>query len=217
MKRLDNVPRGLLRLLVPPRVHEVIFTEWLSDFMLAFPEVSLDVVGTDVHVDLVAEGFDVALRYGAIEDASLISRTLATNTECAVASPQYLHTRGTPTSAEELADHECIIGYRGSNVPRRHWPLLAGGSVEVRGRFMANHVGLQLQAAKRHVGIALVIERVAADLLASGELVKVLPDIVGRLDHARLVYPDREFLDPKVRAFVDFIAARVPKSRRDVS
>jgi DNA-binding transcriptional LysR family regulator len=217
VQRLDNVPRGLLRLLIPPRVHEEIFTVWLADFMLAFPEVSLDVVGTDVHVDLVAEGFDVALRYGAIENTSLISRTLATNTELAVASPQYLEARGTPTSAEELGEHECIIGYKGSNVPRRHWPLLDGGSIEVRGRFMVNHLGLQLQAARRHVGIALVIERVAADLLASGEIVKVLPNIVGRLDHARLVYPDREFLDPKVRAFVDFIAARVAESRREAS
>lgn len=213
VQRLDNVPRGLLRVLVPPRVPEEVFSGWLAEFLLEYPEVSLDVVGTDEHVDLVAEGFDVALRYGAIEDTSLISRTLAVNSEIAVASPEYLDARGTPTSAAQLSDHECIIGYKGSNVPDLRWPLLAGGWVEVRGRLMSNHDGLRLQAARRGLGIAMVIQQVAAELLASDVLVSVLPDLVGRQDHARLVYPDREFLDPKVRAFVDFVASRVAARR----
>jgi len=217
VRRLDDVPRGQLRVLIPPRVPETIFTQWLAEFLHAFPEVSLDVVGTDVHVDLVAEGFDVALRHGAIEDTSLVSRTLVVNSEIAVASPHYLQTRGTPTTAEELADHNCIVGYSGNNQPNPRWPLLDGGSTHVRGRLMTNHIGLRLEAAKSDLGIAIVIDRIARDLLASGELVWVLPDIVGRRDHARLVYRDREFLDPKVRAFIDFIASRVGASRRKVA
>ena len=217
VKRLDNVPRGQLRVLVPPRVPEDVFTQWLADFLVAYPEVSLDVVGTDMHVDLVAEGFDVALRSGAIEDTSLISRTLAINAEIAVASPQYLEAKGTPMGAADLRDHECVIGYKGTNVPNVRWPLLAGGEIEVGGRLITNHAGLHLQAAKRHLGISLVIDRSAAASIESGDLVHVLPDIIGCVNHARLVYPDREFLDPKVRAFVDFIAAQVPKSRRHAS
>ncbi|MEM6995425.1 MAG: LysR family transcriptional regulator, partial [Myxococcota bacterium] len=61
VQRLDDVPRGLLRVAVPPRVPEGVFTQWLAAFLDAYPEVSLDVVGTDPHIDLVAEGFDVAL------------------------------------------------------------------------------------------------------------------------------------------------------------
>jgi DNA-binding transcriptional LysR family regulator len=214
VQRLDDRPRGLLRVLIPPRVPEQIFTLWLAEFLEAFPDVSLDVVGTDVHVDLVAEGFDVALRHGAIEDTELISRTLVVNSEIAVASPQYLAKRGTPTVAGDLAGHECIIGYKGSNVPNLRWPLLDGGWTQVGGKLMTNHGGLRLQAAKRHLGIAMVIDRTATELLASGELVWVLPQIVGRVDRACLVYPDREFLDPKVRAFVDFISSRVDATRR---
>jgi DNA-binding transcriptional LysR family regulator len=213
VQRLDDVPRGLLRVLVPPRVPQSIFTEWLADFLLAFPEVSLDVVGSDVHVDLVAEGFDVAMRYGVIEDTSLVSRILVTNWEIAVASPAYLQARGTPKSAAELAKHDCIIGYSGSNRPNPRWPLLDGGWAHVGGKLMTNHDGLRLEAAKRDLGIAIVIDTIARDWLASGELVWVLPDIVGRRDTVRLVYPDREFLDPKVRAFVDFIASRVEATR----
>ena len=171
-------------------------------------------MATEVHVDLVAEGFDVALRSGAIEDKSLISRILAINSEIALASPTYLAAQGTPMTAADLADHECIIGYKGTNVPNLRWPLLAGGEIEVGGRLTTNHAGLHLQAAKRHLGIALVIDRSAAESLELGEVVHVLPDIVGRVDHARSVYPDREFLDPKVRAFVDFIVLQVANSRR---
>lgn len=211
VRRLDDVPRGLLRVLIPPRVPESIFTQWLAEFLEAYPEVSLDVVGTDVHVDLVAEGFDVALRYGAIEDTSLVSRTLVVNSEIAVASPRYLRARGTPAAAEELAGHNCIVGYSGNNQPNPRWPLLDGGWTNVSGRLMTNHLGLRLEAAKRDLGIAMVVDRTAKDLLASGELVWVLPEIVGRLDHARLVYRDREFLDPKVRAFIDFIVSRISK------
>ena len=214
IQRLDDVPRGLLRVLVPAGVHQTIFTQWLAEFLQKYPEVSLDVVGTDVHVDLVAEGFDVAMRHGVIEDASLVARTLVTNAEIAVASPQYLQTRDTPTKAEDLTEHNCIVGYTGSNVPNLRWPLLDGSSTPVSGSLMTNNVGLRLEAARRHIGIAMVIDRMAVDLLASGELVKVLPNIVGRLDRVCLVYPDREFLEPKVRAFIDFIASSVKASRR---
>ena len=214
VQRLDDVPRGLLRVLVPPRVPAPTFTEWLAEFLQAYPEVSLDVVGMDAHIDLVAEGFDVALRYGEIEDTSLVSRTLVVNTEIAVASPHYLETRGVPTTAADLADHDCVVGYGGNNLPNPRWPLVEGGSATVAGKLMTNHIDLGLEAARRGLGIALVIDRVAKDLIDSGELVWVLPGIVGRRDQARLVYPDREFLDPKVRAFVDFIVSRVHARHR---
>jgi len=214
VQRLDNVPRGLLRVSIPPRVPESIFTEWLAEFLQAYPEVSLDVVSTDVHVDLVADGFDVALRYGVINDTSLMSRTLVVNQEIAVASPRYLEARGTPTNTAALAEHNCIVGYDGHNVPNPRWPLLDGGWAHVGGTLMTNHLGLRLQAAKRDLGIAMVIDRSASEAIASGDLIWVLPEFVGRRDIARLVYREREFLDPKVRAFVDFIAARVDAIHR---
>lgn len=209
IRRLDNVPRGLLRVLVPPRVPESIFSEWIAEFLQTYPEVHLDVVGTDIHVDLVAEGFDVAMRHGAMEDSSLVSRTLVVNAEIAVASKEYLESRGTPTKAGDLANHNCIVGYTGKNVPNHRWPLLDGGSTLVSGSLMTNQATLRVEAAKRHLGIAIVIDRMVGGLLASGELVAVLPKIVGRRDRVCLVYPDREFLEPKVRAFVDFIATKV--------
>ena len=213
VQRHDRVPRGLLRVLIPPRVPEAIFTRWLAEFLQTYPEVSLDVVSTEHHVDLVAEGFDVALRNGPVEDQSLMSRTLVVNAEIAVASPKYLEEHGTPQSAADLADHNCIVGYSGKNLPNPRWPLVAGGWTPIGGKLMTNHVGLRLEAAKRHLGIAIVVDRVAKDLIDEGELVSVLPEIIGRRDVARLVYPDREYLDPKVRAFIDFIVSRLSAER----
>ena len=206
IRRLDDEPRGLLRVAIPPRVPEGIFTRWLTEFLQRYPQVRLDVVGTDIHVDLVAEGFDVALRHGPIEDTSLIARTLVTNKEIAVASPAYLQKHGTPRTVDDLAAHNCIVGYTGSNVPNPNWPLVDGGTTRVAGTLVTNHNGLRVEAARCHLGISLVIDRTAASALDAGELVHVLPDVVGRVDHARLVYADREYLDPVVRAFVDFMS-----------
>lgn len=209
VQRLDDVPRGLLRVAIPTRVPEEVFTQWLAEFLLAYPEVSLDVVAVEEHVDLIAEGFDVALRHGIIEDTSLVSRILVTNAEIAVASPDYLAARGTPRTVDDLAAHDCIIGYGGGNVPNPRWPLKDGGWVAVGGTLMTNQPGLRLHAAKRGLGIAIVVDRMARAMLDAGELVHVLPEHIGRRDHARLVYRDRELVEPKVRAFIDFIVSRV--------
>jgi len=213
--RLDGVPRGLLRVLVPAGIPEAVFSGWMVGFLDAHPEVQLDVVATEEHVDLVAEGFDVAMRYGQMQDTSLVAKTLAMNADIAVASPHYLAKHGTPKTADDLVEHECIVGYRGRNAPHPHWPLLDGGSVRVGGRFASNHVMLGLHAALRHQGIALVVNASAAAFIAKGELVQVLPDVIGRPDRVALVYPDREFLDPKVRAFVDFLVSQLQQRRAE--
>jgi DNA-binding transcriptional LysR family regulator len=209
VRRHDDVPRGLLRVSTPMNPPQGVFTRWITEFLSTYPEVSIELVASSVHVDLVAEGFDVALRGDTIEDSSLVARTLVHNRRVAVASPAYLEIHGVPGSADALADHNCILGFRGGSAPELRWPLRDGGSVSVAGTLMTNQMGIRLEAAKAHLGIALVIERFAGPDLASGALVPVLPDIVGRDERACLVYPDREFLDPKVRAFVDFIASRV--------
>lgn len=214
IQRHDDQPRGLLRFSVPPAIPEIIFTQWLVEFMAEYPEVSLDVVISDAQVDLIAEGFDAALLYGPIKDDSLVSRTLAVNKEIAVASPEYLKAYGTPSCVEDLTAHQCIIGYKHGNLPEPHWPLLDGGSVNVVGKLTTNHGGMRLQAALRHVGIATVVERYAEPYLKSGALTQVLPEQVGQIARARLVYPRREFVEPKVRAFVDFMVSRVEATRR---
>ena len=141
-------------------------------------------------------------------------RTLANNLRVAVASPTYLAQHGAPERPEDLEQHNCIVGFKSGVVPESHWPLLDGGRVAVSGSFITNEMALRFEAAKSHLGIAMVIDYMAAEELKSGELVAVLPELLGKRDRASLVYLERAFLDPKIRVFVDFFSARMAEERK---
>lgn len=96
IRRLDGVPRGRLRVSMPSGTHAPILAGWMAEFLRAYPEVQLELVGSSVHVDLVAEGYDVAIRRGKVEDASLICRNLFFDDDIAVATPEYLARAGQP-------------------------------------------------------------------------------------------------------------------------
>jgi len=211
VRRHDGIPRGLLRVAVPTAIPAGLLAGWTAEFCGLYPEVHVEYVAIDGPVDLIGAGFDVALQ-PAVTDASLIARTLVNTRLVAVASPEYLGSRGTPQRLSDLADHDCILGHRDGVAPERTWPLLAGGSVEVSGTLRANQMGLRLELAKLHLGITLVME--SGTDLASGDVVRVLPELVGRLERVALVWPDRTFLEPKVRAFVDLLSARIAETRR---
>ncbi|MGH1341973.1 MAG: LysR family transcriptional regulator [Nannocystales bacterium] len=215
VRRLDGVPRGLLRVSVPIGIPHTMMAGWVAEFLGMYPEVRLELQANSTHVDLVGEGFDVVLRRGEIEDPSLIARTITVDSTIAVASPAYLERAGTPLHLEDLGDHACIVGYRSSAVPDLRWPLVGGGVAEVVGVFATNDMSLRLEAAKVGVGISIVSANLTMEALASGALVHVLPELVGKRDRVSLVYAEREFLDAKVRAFVDFLGTRIQRVRAE--
>jgi DNA-binding transcriptional LysR family regulator len=213
VRRLDGVPRGLLRVSVPAEMPQAYLAGWLIEFLEAWPEVRVDLLATNAQLDLVANGIDVALFAAPIDDPSLVVKTIAQDLRVAVASPEYLAAHGTPETADDLAQHNCIVGYSGRAAPQLRWPLRDGGWVPVSGTLTTNQMSLRLNAARLHLGIALVADRMAHGSLAEGALVAVLPDVVGRRARVCLAYPDREFLEPKVRLFVDFIAEKLAAAR----
>lgn len=217
VRRLDEVPRGLLRVSVPSVMPAGFLATWIAGFIETYPEVRVELVASAAHVDLAAEGFDVALRRGEVEDPSLIARPLRLDSSIAVASPAYLARAGTPASLDELEGHRCIVGYRAGRQPQRRWPLLDGGWVRVESVLATNEMELRLQAALRHLGIAWVSNYSASTALAAGELVQVLPEQLGIRERVNLLYIEREFLDPKVRAFVDFMVAQLAAMRASAS
>jgi len=216
VRRLDDTPRGLLRVSITGPYFLGLFTKFLSDF----PEVRLEVQSTTRHVDLLAEGIDVAIRIGPITDQNLIARRLHTDHLLVVASPQYLNTRGVPRSAAQLAEHDCVVGFAGEWTPSRAWPLWNGGHVSVAGRLSANEVALLHEAALDGLGLALMPSAVAAESLYAGRLTPVLPNEIGAEIPVSLVHTDREFVEPRVRHFVDraidVISREMPKPFRPV-
>lgn len=203
VRRLDGVPRGLLRISTPPDDERGLFASLVLAFLTRWPEVHIETTATARHVDLAAEGIDVALRAGTDMDAGVVARVLRRLRVLVVGAPGYLQQHGAPQVAADLAGHSCVRRFARGRAPSRYWPLRDGGQVPVSGRIVTNSLKLHVGAALAGHGLALVPTTFASAKLASGALVPVLTDVVGDDSVFAVVYPEKEYLDPKVRAFVD--------------
>lgn len=205
VRRLDDVPRGLLRISSMKGLLDSLIVAYLTEFT----EVEIEVRSTTRHVDLIGEGVDVALRFGEVRDPNLIVRKVAAGRRHVVASPAYLARRGTPAKARDLAHHSCLVGFAGDFSPQRRWPLVGGGDVEVGGRLAANDLQVLVEGARAGLGLALIPDAIVAASVRRGELEVVLDGVVEADASVSLVYADRELVEPKVRVFVDRAVAHL--------
>lgn len=207
---MQGTPQGELRVSAPLSFGIRHLGPAVSDFLNAYPEVAVRVSLDDRFVELVAEGYDLALRVGALPDSTLIARKLAETALMLVASPAYLRRAGTPQSIEALADHQ-LLHY--SNLASGHsWRLRSpnGDERQVRavGRLTVNNGDALLRAACDGLGIALSPAFICAEALRTGAVVEVLPTARPQPLGLWAVYPAGRFTQPKLRAFVDFLAER---------
>jgi len=208
--QLQAAPRGRLRVNAPVSFGFLHLAPALPDFLARYPDVAVELTMNDRFVDLVDEGFDVAVRIGKLEDSSLVARKLAPMRRIVGAAPAYLAQRGTPASPDDLTAHECLcytnLGpsqeWRFVRPDGRAWP------VEVRGRLHANNGDALRAAALRGFGIAVLPSFLVGRDVQSGALVSVLEDYMPQDSALYAVYPHARHLSPKVRAFVDFLAER---------
>lgn len=208
VQRHDDTPRGLLRVSIPPGVSgEDGLGCLMLDFLDRWPEVRLEVLSTARHVDVVAEGFDVALRAGPLREDGLVSRIVWRTDTLVVATPALAATHGAPTDPAALSSWPCVVGFDGQEVPERGWPLHAGGSVPVSGRFATNDLTLRAHLAVQGYGAALLPRQVVAKELAEGRLVPLLEGVVGATAALRVAWPERAYLPAAVRAFIDHAVA----------
>jgi DNA-binding transcriptional LysR family regulator len=202
-------PRGLLRVNAPMSFGVLHVAPVLAAYLERYPEVSVDLTLNDRVVDLVEDGYDLAIRIGRLADSSLIARRLAPCRILLCAAPSYLAAHGTPAHPTDLTRHRCIAYAYGGD--RGDW-VLTGPEGEVRVRVSARlqiNNGDAIQAAIREgYGIARQPDFIAAADLAAGRMVQVLPE--WRLPEIGIhaVYPPARTLSAKVRSFVDFLAER---------
>lgn len=184
----------------------------LPAFMALHPQVRLSVHLSDQIVDLVREGFDLAIRIGALDDSSLVARRIAGNRRVLCAAPDYLRRRGTPRTPQDLAGHDCLL-LVGSRGRQDVWRLVgADGEVveqRVGGRFESNLGELLRDAALAGEGIAAHSTWHVADDLRTGRLLRVLPDHTLPDTGIHAVMPERRLVPPRVRAFVAFLEERL--------
>jgi DNA-binding transcriptional LysR family regulator len=207
--RDETGPSGLLRISAPVAFGAKQLGPALLDFAEAYPEVSLEVFYADRSVNLVDEGFDVAVRIGQLTDSSLIARKLAPVRMVTCASPAYLQAHGVPLAPADLQRHEAIIDL---NVREPLlWGFGRGGEcmdTRVHGRLRFASAEACLEAAERGLGIARAPDFVAADRLRDGRLSTLLCNYEPETVHVHAVYPHARHLAAKVRVFVDFLARR---------
>jgi DNA-binding transcriptional LysR family regulator len=178
-------------------------------FGALYPRIRVDLSLNDRVVDLVEEGYDVAVRIGELAESSLIARRLAPCHILLCASPGYLARAGTPQRPEDLLDHNCLMySYARSGST---WRMRRGAeTVEVKpqGNLVANNGDALLAASLADAGIVRHPSFIAADALRDGRLVRVLPDWSADRLAVFAMYPSIRNLSPKVRGFVDFLAGR---------
>ena len=207
---LSAAPRGVLRVNAPMSFGVRHVAPALADFMTAYPELAVELDLNDRVVDLVEEGYDLALRIVRLTDSSLIARRLAPCRFIISAAPAYLAKHGTPLGPEDLAAHDCLI-YSYQTTGER-WRFQGPGGVKqvrISGRLRANNGDALLRAALGGAGVALLPSFICGAAVREGRLVQLMPEWNQRRDvDVCAVYPASRNLSPKVRVFIDFLAAR---------
>ncbi|HEX3852097.1 MAG TPA: LysR family transcriptional regulator [Polyangiaceae bacterium] len=208
IRRPGDAISGDLRVSLPPMTQPR-FLDTIAEFVEAYPQVRLHVLFSSRMVDLRREGYDVALRAAAQLEPGLVARTIARTSLVGVASPRYLAERGEPKKLSDLRRHRCLMGFARGELPQAHWAS-GRSKVSLDGAFSSNSPELLCRLSARGQGIALVPAVVAAGYLERGELVPVLPHLLRIEGRVALVYPERDLVPAQVRAFIDWMAARMP-------
>jgi DNA-binding transcriptional LysR family regulator len=211
---LSQSPRGLVRVSAPVFFGELFVAPLLAALASREPALRIELVLDDRFVDLVAEGFDLAVRIGRAPGASLSTRRLARTRPVACAAPAYLERRGRPIMPKDLLEHDCLLYTLGPLGAR--WRFMAKDASEpidipIAGGFASNHSGALAQAAAAGLGVVYLPRFYVARWLESGELVTILDEWMNDELGIRAVYPSGpRQLPPKTRICIDWLARELP-------
>ncbi len=205
-------PSGLLKLTAGPEFGTLRVDSWIAEYLRRYPNVRVEAEYTNRLVDLIHEGFDVAVRVGMLPDSELSARKLGDVHYGLYAAPDYLERRGVPIGPDDLVDHDVIMfAPRGRSV----WSLIApreAVTVERDPRYRVNNNLSNLAVTLSGAGISLLPAFMAEPSLSDGTLRRVLADWTRPPVPVHAVFTSSRYMDPKVRAFVDLAASRFNNS-----
>jgi len=207
---MQSAPSGVLRMAVATDFGTSLLTPVLDGFLRDYPEISLNMVLSNTYVELISEGFDMAIRVGDMEDSSLRARKIAEATQRLVAAPSYFAEHGRPERIDDLADHRLL--HYSNQASANVWKIAAptGEQRQVRGSgwLTVNDGQSLLNAAIKGLGIAYLPSYLYHRAMDQGLVVDVIPSLPQSLLGIHAVYPPGRFTQPKVRAFIDFLIER---------
>lgn len=212
VSRMQSVPRGTLRISAPFTLGLAWLAPISAEFLVMHPGIRLILELSNARVDLVAQGYDLAIRVGALDDSSYASRPLGRIVQRLYASPAYLDAQGRPSRPEELSGYDTLSLSLDARTDRVVWPLARGRErveVAVRPAMVSNDPATLKAPLIAGRGIAMMGESFCADEVKQGLLEVVLPGWLGPVSSVSAVFPSRTGLPPKTRAFIDFIVSRV--------
>lgn len=205
---MQSAPSGLLRVSVATDFGVNLLSPILGEFLKEYPEISINMVLNNRYVELISEGFDMAIRMGELEDSTLRARRLCETTKRMVAAPGYFQTFGRPQRIDDLNDHKLLhySNQASGNVWKISAPSGEKRQVRTAGWLTVNDGQSLLQAAIAGLGIAYLPSFLYAEAMAKGLLEDAIPDLPKETLGIYAVYPPGRFTQPKVRAFIDFLA-----------
>ena len=203
----ESKVRGRLRVNVDPFFSRIVLAAHVGTFLNRHPDVRVELIMRDHVGDLVADGFDLAMRFGEPPSGSLVARKLIETRILTVAASDFVARYGRPKHPSEVAGLPCIDFYDAANGRPFEWEFRRGHqviSVRPASRVMVSDVGAMLSACEAGVGIAQILQLGSRDLLAEGTLVELFPDWSGELFPLYALFPSRQLRAAKVRAFIEF-------------
>jgi DNA-binding transcriptional LysR family regulator len=207
---LRGKPRGQLRVSAPIWFGSITLTPLIADFLLEYPEVSIELTLADRFVDIIDEGFDVAIRIGELDDSTYVARKLTEFEVATCASPAYLERYGTPQHPDDLKQFQCL-----NFTNWKHdggWKLLSkhlDSTLQANSRFDANHAQSLRTAAIKGLGLILSPRLLLDQDIKSGALVEVLQDFKPSPRPVNAIYPKERQTTPKLASFVDYLIAHL--------
>lgn len=196
--------RGTLNITAPLFLGRYIFEPMLSSFMKRYPEVNVSLLLVDRFVDLVEEGFDLALRVSELSESNLIMRQLDTMQLKAVAAPAYLEKHGTPDSPRKLKEHICLYDSVARHNRRWHFKDSEGElSIPVEGNLVINDGEMVMQMATEALGIAYLPDFFVNGAITAGKLVPILCDYTQETYPISILYPYNRHMNLTLRTFID--------------
>ncbi|MEM1377519.1 MAG: LysR family transcriptional regulator [Pseudomonadota bacterium] len=205
VSRRSSLARGTLKVSAPTSFGRMHIAPYLSSFMQANSDLTVNMLLSDDLVDIVGEGFDVAIRIGELADSSLVARKLAPVRRVLCATPAYLAEHGKPETLNDLSDHNCL-----THAVSDTWKLEGPEGIEPfkpHGTLTSNSSEVIREAVLAGVGISLRSTWDVGQDLAEGRLVRVLEQYQGTSNTGIFaIYPSRQFLPVKVRLFIDYLA-----------
>jgi DNA-binding transcriptional LysR family regulator len=204
---MQSAPSGLLRISVATDFGVNHLSPLLGEFLQEFPEITVNMVLNNRYVELISEGFDMAIRVGELEDSTLRARKIADTSKRMIAAPSYFTKFSRPTKIDDLNDHKLL--HYSNNSAGNVWKLTApsGEKRQVRsaGWLTVNDGQSLLHAAIAGLGIAYLPCFLYADAMRQGLVEEAMPDLPVETQGIYAVYPPGRFTQPKVRAFIDFL------------